>query len=187
MHRVRVPWTGLTGLPGVSTFYLTTVSTTVAPLATFFNSIFNYVPTGGLATIPGTGDVIDESTGLITGAWTKTGAGTAAGFATAAAYSAPSGAVIDWLTGLVINGRRVQGRTFMVPLASVAYQSDGTLASGVITAIKTAADALIAAYGDALRVWSRPQAGVMGRAGASVQVIASRVPDMAAVLRSRRS
>jgi len=184
MNRVRVSLTGFTGAPGLTTLMLGSGITNVAPILAFFNSLTNVMPNGLQAAVPSSGDQINETNGQITGTWIGSGGGTASSIAAAAAYSGSSGAVIDWLTPLIVAGRRVQGRTFVVPLTGVSYQSDGTLASTTITTIQNAANTLIAALAGELKVFSRPTAT---RTGAAATVIAARVPDIAAVLRSRRN
>lgn len=192
MNRVKCPWTGFTGGPGLSTLYIGSTTFDVAPIKSFFNSVTTWIPNVVTITIPAVGDVINETDGSIVGAWAGTGGGTALGSVTPAAYSGASGAVIDWLTALVIAGRRRQGRTFLVPLGGVAYENNGTLATGVLSSLQTAANTLISAYAGELKVFSRPFVPKPGstkppRVGASVSVISARIPDMAAVLRSRRA
>jgi hypothetical protein len=184
MNRVRVSLAGFTGAPGLTTLMLGSGITNVAPIVTFFNALTNVMPNGLSATIPSSGDQINETNGQITGTWIGTGGQTITSITAAAAYSGSSGACIDWLTSLIVAGRRVQGRTFVVPLTGVSYQSDGTLAGTTITILQNAATALIVALAGELKVFSRPNAT---RVGAAATVIAARVPDMAAVLRSRRS
>jgi hypothetical protein len=100
------------------------------------------------------------------------------------AYSAPSGAVLHWLTGTVRNGRRLRGRTFIVPLANSNYEANGTLAAGTITAIQNAGLALMDEATTRLVVYGRPAPNAAD--GVAALVTGARVPDMAAVLRSRR-
>lgn len=189
MNRVRVAWSGFTGAPGVSTFYLDSATTDLGPLKTFFNAVNSFLPNAVQLNIPVSGDQIDSSNGEISGVWTGTNSGVVNGFGGTAAYSGSSGFCVDWLSGTIIAGRRRQGRTFFVPASVNAYQTDGTIIESTRTSVLGAAMAMITAYGSALRVFSRPVGGdgVTPRPGASVPVIAARVPDIAAVLRSRRS
>lgn len=199
MNRVRVAWTGIPTGPGVSTYYFGSGSTNMTALVTFLNAIATFIPTGVNQVIPVVGDQINETDGKIVGSWTGSGGGTANGFATAANYAAQSGMVIDWLSSLIVAGRRVQGRNFYVPLANSAFQTDGTLGSAFVSTVQTAANAFIAAYAGEFRVFSRPQEARVakpdnippitakaGHVGASAQVIAARIPDFAGTLRSRR-
>ena len=96
----------------------------------------------------------------------------------------PVGAVVNWITGTVSGGRRLSGRTFLVPLSDWAYDNDGTLSSDAIGIINNAAAGLSSdAFAHDFVIWSRPSGGGTGAVGS---VIGHRVPDMAAVLRSRR-
>lgn len=113
-----------------------------------------------------------------------TGAGT---------YATPAGANVDWITSTIHGSRRMQGRTFLVPLFGSAFQADGTLLDAYRATIQTAASALIAASGPTFVVWGRPRKAkplavppVTARAGLLGPVVSSRVSDKIAVLTSRR-
>jgi hypothetical protein len=185
MARVRCVWQNWPGAPGISTFYLANPPTQaqIDAIRAYFNSLVTLLPSGLTITVPQTGDVIDDISGLITGSWsvgtppvvvTGTGAG---------AYAGNAGAVTHWLTGLVVNRRRVRGRTFLVPLISTAYDTAGSLATATITTLSGAATTLLAALGSNWRVWHRPAKGLGGGSGV---VTSFRVPDLAVSLRSRR-
>ena len=183
--RVRAIWSGspVTG-GGVSTFYLSEAAVGfVADLRTFFDSCKALIPSGVLIDIPASGDLLDETTGVISGAWADTGAlqvvCTGAG-----AFVGGTGARIVWATGGIRNGRRVKGSTFMAPLIGTAFEADGTPAAVTITTLANAASALRIALPSELLVYSRP--GPSGPGMAS-EVIGSSVPNAASWLRSRRT
>lgn len=195
MNRVRVAWSGFNGGPGVSTFYLGNTTTDMTALKAFFNSVSTYTPGPVTFTIPALGDQINDTDGLITGSWNGTNGGTVTSSGGSAAYAGAAGLCVDWLSSAIIDGRRRQGRTFIVPAVTGVFQSDGTIAEGIRTLFTGYATTLIAAYAGELKVWSRPYAGRAAspghaakppRVGAAVQVISARVPDISAVLRSRR-
>lgn len=98
-----------------------------------------------------------------------------------AGWAGGAGYRFTWDTGAIIAGRRLRGRTYMVP-AGGAYENDGTLTSGAIsTAVAAGAqlvDSLLLA-GNPLAVWSRA-----GQTSAVVTLAS--VTDKTAVLRSRR-
>lgn len=102
----------------------------------------------------------------------------------AAAYSAVSGGCVTWLTQGVIAGHSVQGRTFLVPLGASGYQTDGTLATIILSQFNSAAAALISAAPE-FTIFRRPTT-VAAQDGSSHPVLAQRVSDRAAILRSRR-
>lgn len=190
IYRVTVRWTGFQGAPGYSNFHFTEEVTTPgatearARVSAFFNEIASLLPTDVSYLSEGEVAVIDEQTGMIEDYVTAIddpvpGSGGAVG-----GYSAASGAVITWNTAGLRNGRRVRGRTFLVPLGGNAYQADGTLDSDAISTLQTGAQELVGdAFDSGFCVFSRPSASGPGGA---YPVTGFRVPDMAAVLRSRR-
>jgi len=184
MQRVRVHWTGFTGGPGVNTLFYNDAPADPAPdLFTFFNAIKALIPTSVTITIDNSGDLIDEATGAISGAWSGTSASTVTG-TTSALYAGPTGAVVDLKTSTVVGRRRLQGRMFLVPLTTDCYQADGTLATSQLGTLRAAATALQGSTSGAdLVVWHRP---TPGHAGSKAAVTSAFVPDLAAVLRSRR-
>ena len=100
------------------------------------------------------------------------------------AYAAVAGACVTWLTQGVITGKRVRGRTFLVPMGGSGLQSDGTLATQKVTDINTAAQALISAAPE-FTIWRRPSS-VSAADGSAHPVLAFRVQDKTAYLTSRR-
>lgn len=191
VYRVKLRWTGFTGAPGYTNLHFDapTEPTTLGAQSvydaahTFAANISSAIPSGVSITTEGGVEVIDQTNNqLITilSATTKPNAG---GVQTAG-YASSTGAVITWETGEVKNGRRVRGRTFVVPISSVHYQTDGTLTSGLITDLQDAAGAL-AGGGFNFGILSRPS--ISGAADGSFHTVSSgRVADKAAILTSRR-
>lgn len=183
---VTALWSGFTGGPGYTRLKFAgnlsgPAATNCADrMRTFFQALITYLPAGCVVSFSEAAQQFD-TTGLliaevpispVPGSITGTGAG---------AYAGGSGAVINWLTGSVLNGRKVRGRTFLVPLTG-AFFTDGTLAGAAITAITTAATTLQGGS-PGLVVASGL---VPGTSGSSAGVTGVSVPDRAAVLRSRR-
>src|SRR4029453_14301128 len=84
------------------------------------------------------------------------------------------------------NNRKIRGPTFMVPYSSAAMDAQGTLDNTKLTAVRTATGNMISAFGtSALVVWCRPTTQG-GSDGVAATVTGYTIPDMAAVLRSRR-
>lgn len=107
--------------------------------------------------------------------------------AASAGWAAAAGGVITWNTGGVRNSRRVRGRTFVVPLSNEVWDIDGTIKSVPMGTLNTAATNLrTAGTSVELVVYARPSAAGASD-GAQFQVLSHRVPDMSAILRSRRS
>lgn len=190
IYRVTVRWTGFQGAPGYSNFHFTEQVSTPGPedgrerVRQFFNGINTLLPSDVSYQAEGEVAVLDETTGMVTDYILvdedpATGNGGDAG-----GYSAASGAVVTWNTAQVRNGRRVRGRTFLVPLGRTAYEADGTLAPGTISTISQAATELTGeGFDSGFCIFSRPSGG---QGGGVYPVTGFRVPDMAAVLRSRR-
>ena len=140
------------------------------------------IPSGVTITVPNSGDVIEDTTGLLVDVWTGTGGGTVAGSGPSNSFSGV-GACISWLTGGIVNGKRLRGRTFVVPLCAGVADLDGTITASTMTQLGTLANALQASGG--LAVWHRPTTAG-GSDGTSYGVLSNRVRDKAAFLSSRR-
>lgn len=195
INRVRVTWTQFPGAPGLSTFYLNEATTDVTALKTFFTAIKDLVPSGLTFTIPQAGDVIDVGTGQISGVWTGTGGGQVVSAASSAlTYSGSSGAMVRWISGAIVEGHRLTGRTYIVPLVSSAYDVQGSLATTAQTTLQTAANAMVTSYAQNLLVYHKhrdadDQADPpdLGSPGVTSGISVAIVPDLAVVLRSRRT
>lgn len=171
--------------PGLSTFFFANGSPTNAPsvVANFFTMIKAQVPTGVTWTIPSGGDLIEESSGQLTGTWTGDTGGTVTSTA-AGSHAQGVGARVSWLTDSIRGGRRVRGTTFVVPIHTAGYDTQGTIASSTLTAIEDAANALLNNADWNLLIWSRPRAGLNGL---GVPVARVEVPDKVSWLRSRKT
>jgi len=174
--------------------YFLDTSTAIESVSALWLAICGSMPTDVTVTPERTGDIIEDTTGALVGSWvggvSTTHIGTAPG-----AYAAPTGAVITWLTSTILDRKRLRGRTFAVPLSSLAFENNGTLVSQTITNLKTAADQFILEQSASAVVWHRPFKGSpavgtrparLAHPGGHGLITASRVPDLAAVLRSRR-
>lgn len=195
IQRLRSVWTGWSGAPGVSTFYATDASLMLNDLLAFWNAIKPRLPVGVTVQTENFGDTIDDESGTLLGGWT--GGTTAAAVGTGSGtYSQPTGAHISWVSDGIPYGYRVKGRTFIVPMASVSFQSDGTINDTDKASMVTASTALITAQTGNFKIWNRPRAAraadgsrpaVTARDGSSWDVISATVPDRCSVLRSRRN
>lgn len=195
MWRLRCSWTG-SGVvgPGVSTFYaLDTSPGFPAAVRAFLNSQAGSYPAGTSIQVPNNGDVLDPATGALTGSWTDGSTPAVITGTGSGGYAAGVGAQVRWKTAGIVNGRRCQGSTFLVPQISATYDAQGTIASVQLTSMQTAAQAYITAAPYAV-VWSRPYAGDTTpghvrppRAGSTHLITAFDVPDRVSWLRSRRT
>lgn len=180
MERIVVAWSGVAGLPGVSVFYGDLAGSANADVKTFFTAIAGVFPLGLSWTIPGSGDLIEDTTGALSGTWVNGAGGGVVAASGAAQHASGVGAYVNWRTGAVVNGRRLMGRTFLAPLMNSAYDAAGSIVTGNLTTLQNAAAALVTA-GNTL-IWHRPGAG----AGSSSQPVSATVPDQVTSLRTRR-
>lgn len=191
IYRYKHIWNMPSGGPGVTTLFAfpDTTEQVFADAARAF--LFDALATTGTAdflpsgvTIQGEGvvDNIENTDGTLQSSVPITPPAVISGIASGA-YAAPAGAVITWLTGLVHQGRRVRGRTFLVPLGTNAFENNGTLAAGFLTNARNAATAYVASAANPC-IWARPDPGTTN--GAAFAVAAGTVLDKVAILSSRR-
>lgn len=194
LERVRVAWTGFAGQPGVSTYYFISAAAAMVPLKTLCDQMRSKLPTGVTLIIDPAGDVIESTTGQITGAWNGTAQAASVG-EVAGSYAAPAGFAMTWLTSGFFSGRRLKGRTYWVPAAGALFDNDGSLNSIAFSEIAAAAAGFVTASGTNFVVHQRPRAAraatptspaIIARGGGFANVTGSRVTDKVAVLRSRR-
>jgi len=133
--------------------------------------------------IPSAGDTLDSTTGHLDGAWSGGTAATISATGGASVYAAGTGTYVRWLTGVILDGRKFIGRTFLAPLAASCYDTDGTIGAGFVTTIQTATNTLVGA--GKLSLYHRPQS--LGDPGSSATIIAGVAVDRVTSLRSRRS
>lgn len=198
--RARAEWAGFTGAPGFTVMHFrgaggsggagsdpteTTALDAVNRIRVFFAAFSEFLPDDVTINLDPVVDVLESTTGELQDSYNVEQPGPIRGGA-AFSYSASSGAVVNWRTGQVRNGRRIRGRSFIVPLCSNAYSTTGQLNPESRTAIQTAAAVLAGPDPDS-------QLGVYARISASgasdgvwAPCTASSVPALLAVLRSRR-
>jgi hypothetical protein len=190
LEKAVLHWSGAQIGTGVSVFYATTGGSFVDALHTFFEAIKIDLGAGVRITYPSSGDVIHSSTGHLDSSWSATPntdtVGTGGGF-----IAAPAGFALTWLTTTIVppdasskTSHRVRGRTFIVPIATNSYDSDGTLQSGTMTRVNAAAAALVSAGTGHWNIWHRPSKG--GSEGVAAPVTGYEFHDKVAILRSRR-
>ena len=183
LKRIRVSWTGFPGAPGVSTFYsLDSVGAPLTELHAFFSSLAGKIPADVNIQVENSGDIIEDTTGALTGTWTDASVLSVQGTGSSM-YAAPAGILFKWMTDTVLGGHRIRGRTFLVPADVQCYQNDGSIASTPLGQLQGYAATLVAATAGAFVIWHRPRAGV---GGGHALVTGSTVPDKVVVLRSRR-
>lgn len=190
LFRVVANWGGGKIGTGFANFYFT-ASVSTAVLASdaaraFFNGCYSsgaYLPLGINISFNSTVDTIDAANGELVTSTSVTKPADIVGSDTAR-YAAVAGACVTWLTDGVEDGKRVRGRTFLVPVAGLGLQNDGTLDSTFVGFCGSAATALIAAAPEFV-IWHRPESLAAG-GGSSYPVTAAKIADKTAYLTSRR-
>ena len=185
-------WNGFTGAPGYTNLYflnpeeptLAIRDTTAGRVKTFFEQIKVALPSTVTIVFPNEMEELDTATGELLQTLPITTIANTVGNLVGT-FASPAGACVNWSTSQIVNGRRLRGRTFLVPLGGASFQTDGTLKDTDRTAIINSANALCGFQDNlVLAIWHRPTLG--GSDGVAAQVASASVTDKAAVLRSRR-
>lgn len=198
--RITCQWTGFPGAPGYSNFHFTTdggfwdggllgdaaqqaADGAATRVHDAFTAMRSRLPTQTFVTVQPEAAILDSDSGEIIGT-VDVEVDPVGSSASGTTHAGPVGAVVNWRTNDYRFGRRIRGRTFMVPLNSASYEGDGTLLSTAREDLQDFANLMVTGPGSAeFGVWSRPRNGA---GGVFATVTSASVPDMAAVLRSRR-
>jgi hypothetical protein len=196
--RVKINWTGFPGGPGYTNLHFEPVAggdisqavadDAVAVTQTWIAAFRPDMPSSVTTGVDPTVTEIDENYGTIEAFWTSTVTAPAAGPSNGV-YAAGSGVCVNWGTDGVWNGRRVRGRTFIVPIGEPGLATNGSLNDTRLTAWRTATATFVGAANLArLVVWKRPTV-VLGEPlpdGGAYDVNSYTINDKVAQLRSRR-
>lgn len=169
---------------GLSTFYFKeAASGFVADVSAFFDAVKGVIAGATTIRIPGSGDLIDEGSGVLSGTWND-GSTTTIVSTGGGQWAQGVGARIRWNTAGITSGRRVRGSTYLVPITVGQYDGSNGLVPAAVTAMDAAADALVTAQLDDFVIWTRPRPGVVGKSSA---VLSADAPDTVSWLRTRRT
>lgn len=190
MIRITARWAGFPGAPGYSNFFfagggglISDAQQCADRVESAFDELSLVLAGPVTVTIDPEAAIIASETGEVQGYRAITPGNGSSG-AGNGAFSGPTGAVVNWRTSDLRNGRRIRGRTFLVPLANSSYDSDGTLTSTARDSVTSFAEGIVGGDLDSeFGVWARP---IGGSGGVFATADSFSVPDMAAVLRSRR-
>jgi len=194
LYRVRVGLSGFPGGPGVSTFFFFDVATAIDSLHSLYTSVAPYMPAIVRINVETTGDVITDTNGAITSAWSHASVAEIAG-SNPNPYAGPAGALFVWKTAVILDRKRLRGRTFIVPMTTDKYQNDGSLADGPRGELQGFVNAFTAEQSASFAVWHRPRKAkaadgsrpaITARDGGSALVVDGVVNDRICVLTSRR-
>ena len=188
MFEYRAVWNVQGGGVGYSVFHVrespvTTIGAASQQFATDlragFNSLVTRLPDDVVINFDSETRELDVATGTLIGVHSVTAPATVTGTSTGT-YSAPAGARVDLITGSITAGRRLRGRTYIVPLSGDSFTNIGTVSSAAQTLLETAFqmfDGVPNVY--SMGVWSRTH-------GVIADVTSVNVPSESAILRSRR-
>lgn len=194
LYRVRTALTGFSGGPGVSTMYFLDVATAQASVHAFWSALVNKLPRNLRINVETGGDIISDVTGEIVGAWPGEPTSEIQG-AGDSEVAAPVGAQVPWVTSTILDGKRLKGRTFLVPIPSSTFTAGGVVNDGAVTMYHNAAVALIAEQETSFVVWHRPRLKPITTKSGKVLpahdgghglITSSPTSNKAVVLRSRR-
>lgn len=189
---IHATWTGTPSDPGVSTFCVrdeTGVNTdaAVAAVRDFFASLSASIPDEITITVDPLVEQFDEATGTLTGEFLSTTTPLPVDGTFSAGYASGVGVRIDWRTSTIRQGRRLRGRTFLVPTGHESFTSAGAVDPGMISSVDAAALTFVDACqlaGTPLVVWGRPS-DTLG-SGLAGEVVLGRCAPKPAFLRGRR-
>ena len=188
---IKTVWSGGPSAPGLTIFNVrydgTAIDSALTAVREFWIDNQALIPSAYTMRVQQMADLYDETTGLLTGSVTAAAEPGPVAGSMLTGWAAGVGYRIDWATNEIKGGRRVKGRTFIVPADASLFDTDGTLKSASGTALAgyaaTLRDALIAA-GKPLVVWSKPS--LKNPVGSIHDVFGGAVIDKPAVLRGRR-
>lgn len=197
VYRVTALWNGFQGAPGYSRFSFdnlvdaASLNAAGSELTTFFTAMRAYMLTTWSIQVQPQVDEYDMATGVLLGSHLMTSPPAAVSGQVAAAtnWVGGAGACVTWNTGLIFAGRRVRGRTFLVPLAGQG-DVDGSLLPAFLSAMGPAATTLAQATAAKLAVWAKTYDGStppQQTGGILADVVSGTIKDATSTLRSRRT
>lgn len=127
-----------------------------------FASLATYLPNDVAVTFDA--EVLEISnSGVLLGSYSVTPGAAVTGSGTGS-WANGSGALVRHNTGSIIGGKRIYGRTFLVPMIGAAFENNGEVTAGAITAIGTAFSTFrssVSGVGANHAVWSRVNAATV--------------------------
>ena len=194
ISRIRTALTGFPGAPGVITMYALDAGVFVADLENFWTTAGTLFMADVTLQVENAGDIIDDTTGVITGAWTSGVFPVSHGTGTGN-YAAPAGVLIEWMTSTILDGRRIRGKSFIVPVGLPNFTPAGQVDASVVANLTANGVTLVTGTPGNMVIWHRPRkaraatATLPARAarpGGHALVTGVRVSPKVTVLRSRR-
>lgn len=184
MLEVTTSWNIPSGIETKSVMYFGSgvpLSAARARVRGAFNGFMDSIATGVSFSVDTTARVLNAATGALEGIEIDATPQTATGAGSGLVVADATQVLLTWTTGLVLDGRFVQGRTF-IPGLDANLLSGGNLSPGAQADFQAAITAMVsppAGFG----IWHRPKPG---REGAHVVATGGIARSELAVLRRRR-
>lgn len=164
VREIIVEWTTITGGGKRSVLYFdeaTAVSDQRSEIHNWLTDLAGGLHTSTAWNVATSGRELDTATGTLTGIWSETTARNGAG-SLATGQPVPDAAqiLIQWTTGVVVNGRVIRGRTY-IPGTSTANVANGNLAESVRASYATDSNTFVGAT-PSFVIWHRPRSGAGG-------------------------
>lgn len=153
-------------------------SAQLAGLRALWAAVAGNIPTGVSLQVENTGQIIDATTGQADDAWSGTAQSAVACNGTGP-YSTASGVHFRWNTGTFFNGRAMRGKTYLVPVTTSTFDTDGTIPTATLTFMNNSLNNFLATTAGGLTIYSR-------RAANAFIVTGAVAIDRQVVMRSRR-
>jgi hypothetical protein len=192
LFHTQAKWGGFPGAPGYTNFYMETTDplstgaqVAVNAMRKFFDDVKGFLSSSINVQVSSLVETIDDTSGELQDNITVVTPPIVVNGTSASQYAGPAGACITWKTAGIVAGRHVRGRTFLVPMAVNQFESDGTITSGALAILTTAASDYRNTSGLNPVIWHRPTSPT-ATDGTSFAVTASSITDKVAVLTSRR-
>ena len=162
-REIVVDWTTASGIGKASVMFFdlgAAVATQRAAINTFLSAVDGSLDNSITWTVRQTGRELDDATGALTGAWSTGLVHTGVGNNATEPVADATQVLFQWLTGTIVNGRFLRGRTFIPGLTS------SLLVNGNLNAGQQAAFAALGVtfVNDAANfgVWHRPSSSGLG-------------------------
>lgn len=184
LHEVITEWSGVGKSPKLSIMYWNTTTTLTDARAgtdSLWVALAGYISGELTWNIRTEARTLDEASGTLTGLQVDTTSRTGVGGSPNPPLADATQALIRWRTGLIVNGRFLQGRQF-IPGVGTGNAVGGNVRAAMLTAWNDALTTFVTGAAD-FGVWHRPVAGAGGQ---FAQAVSGNVWEEFAVQRRRR-
>lgn len=188
--QLTAQYVGFTGSPGwvrmkfQGSLTVADANTAAANFRSFLSNMNVFMPAGSSYTFDSAAQQFDDA-GVQTGEITLTTVPSTLSGSGSGSYAGGSGAVVSWTTNAFHLGRRVRGRTFLVPMVASAFTSGGVLQPTTQSSLQAGA-AVFASSSPTPVISSHKEQLGGGMSHLTAAVTGATVPNRAAILRSRR-